>query len=366
VSANVRVSRSVVFEAAGVPLDIRLIPVPAPGPGEIVLRVELAGVCGTDAHRLAGDLAAPDEPVCFGHEGVGIVVELGRDVVADRGGTPLQVGDRVYWSPPAPCGRCRSCVVDRHPVLCENLVWPVPADAANAAAYQEYALVGANSPLYRVPDGTSAESVIAFGCAMPTAIGGFERLGPVAGAVVVVQGAGPVGLAAVVLARRGGAERIIVIGAPEPRLRAATRLGATDVIPLSAAHSDRAETVRRLTDGRGADVVVEAAGHPSAFPEGFDLLAVNGRFLLMGLYSGDAVSPIDPVLINNRNLQVIGTLGSSSDSFREAVQIAVELGEQLGFADLVTARFPLERAEDAIRALGDGDTIKAVVAPGQY
>jgi 5-exo-hydroxycamphor dehydrogenase len=357
-------SRAAVFEAAARPLAIRELEVPDPGPGELVARVDLAGVCGTDRHRLAGDLGDPEQPICFGHEAVGTVLALGAGADHDRAGEPLAVGDRIYWSPPAPCGACHVCVVDEHPALCENLVWPVPANGANAAGYQEVALVGAHSPLYRIPEGVSGESVIAFGCAMPTAIGGFARLGPVQDAVVVIQGAGPVGLAAVVLARRGGARRIVVIGGPDSRLTAARRLGATEVIPIAAlSPAERRDRVLELTGGRGAAVVVEAAGHPSAFPEGFDLLALNGRFLIMGLYSGQAVAPVDPVVINNRNLKIIGTLGSPADAYRETVQIAAEEGLERDYAGLVTARFPLESTAQAIDSVADASTIKAVVVP---
>jgi len=199
---------------------------------------------------------------------------------------------------------------------------------------------------------------------MPTAIAGFDRLGAVSG-TVVVQGAGPVGLAAVVLAAEAGAERILVFGDPPPRLHMAARLGATQTFSLSSmTRAERLDGLLQLNDGRGADIVIEAAGHISAFDEGLELLGNNGRLLIMGLYSGEATVRVNPVHINNRNLRIIGTLGSPASAYARTVQLAAEIGERLGFADLVTHRYPLELAEEAIIAAGRGEVIKAVVCPG--
>lgn len=359
-----RLARSLVFDRPGVPLKVVPLSIPDPRAGEVVLRVEMAGVCGTDHHRLVGDLAPLGHPVCFGHEGIGIVDELGEGVLTDRAGAAMHRGDRVYWSPPAPCGKCVTCTIDLHPALCERIEWPARATRANAAAFQEFALVSARSPLFRVPNGVSAEAVIAFGCAMPTAIGGFERLGPVTG-TVVVQGVGPVGLAAVVLAAEAGAEQVIAIGDGSARLQTARRLGATETMSLGQTTAvDRRERVRELTDGRGAQIVVEAAGHISAFSEGVGMLRLNGRYLIMGLYSGSASASVDPVEINNRNLRLIGTLGAPDSAYARTVELAASVGERLAFAELVTHRFPLERAEEAIRTSHDSTAIKTVILPG--
>ena len=160
----------IVFHGAGIPLEYREEPSPDPGPNEILVRVAIAGVCGTDAHRLSGDVPALPGPVCFGHEAVGVVEALGNSVTADRSGAALAPGDRVYWSPSDPCGKCWTCRVARHRALCEDLHWPAPAGRPNAAGFRELATVGPRSALYRIPEGTSFDSVIAFGCAMPTAL----------------------------------------------------------------------------------------------------------------------------------------------------------------------------------------------------
>jgi 5-exo-hydroxycamphor dehydrogenase len=220
--------------------------------------------------------------------------------------------------------------------------------------------------VYRVPDGAEPEAVIAFGCAMPTALGGMARLGGVRpGQSVVVQGCGPVGLAATLLAGLTAARQVIVIGAPDKRLVAAARLGASTTIPLEQTTvEERRATILDLTDGRGADVVIEAAGRMNAFDEGMNLLADNGRYVVLGIYSGSGTVALDPVRLNNRSLSIIGSMGGTQLSdYRTTIHLAQRHGVRLGFAELITHRFGLTGLEDAIAVARDGEAIKAVVLP---
>lgn len=356
------VGRNVAFTASDQPLEMRLDDVTEPADGDVLVEVELAGVCGTDAHRLRGDLPPPESPISFGHEAVGRVAALGASVLTDSVGERLTIGDRVYWANIGPCGRCYACTVQRDPLRCATGCWPVVADRPNAAGFRDFATVDPRLSLFRIPDDTPSEAVIAFGCAMPTALAGFRRLGAIEPAsTVVVQGCGPVGLACTLLAGLSSACQVIVIGAPERRLHAARRLGATSVIPLDRAPADRRSAVLELTDGRGADVVIEAAGHISAFTEGLDLVGAHGRYLLLGLYSGSHEVAFDPVRVNNLNLSILGSLGGVPADHLTTIKLAQLHNPRLGLADLITHRFPLERLGEAIESAGAGDTIKAVI-----
>jgi len=188
-------ARRVVFTRPGVPLQVREFDVARPEAGGLLVAVTHAGICGSDAHRLDGDQAVQNMPVAFGHEGVGTVAELGDGVAVDWAGRALRVGDPVYWNPTARCGRCHLCraapagsIASPAGFGCANLRWPPSADRPSPAAFQDVATLSAAVPVYRIPDGVPPEAVIAFGCAMPTALGGFQRLGPITpGHVVVVQ-----------------------------------------------------------------------------------------------------------------------------------------------------------------------------------
>ncbi len=355
--------RRIAFHAPDEPLEIRQVEVPAPEPGGVLLRIVIGGVCGTDAHRLNGDIPRPAAPVAFGHEGIGRIETLGEGVTTDTAGTPVAVGDLVYFTPAAvgsipSSGRASSSGKDA--------VWPVPADRPSVATYQDWAWLSKSIAFFRIPEGTSPEAVIAFGCAMPTAIGGMTRLGGVQpGQTVVVQGCGPVGLSATLLASLGGAGQIIVIGAPDERLRVAERFGASATLPLeTTTQEERKAKISELTDGRMADVVIEAAGKIGAFAEGIELLGPEGKYLILGLYSGPGDANINVVKLNNFSQSIIGSLGPARiEDIKAVVDLARDHGERLGFADLVTHRFPLSQTAQAIAAVGSGAAIKAVVMP---
>ncbi|MCG2621224.1 zinc-binding dehydrogenase [Arthrobacter sp. I2-34] len=358
-------NRSAVFTAPGRPVEFHESSLPAPPGGGMIVKVGLAGICGTDAHRLGGDLPAPAAPITFGHEGVGTVEELGAGTVRDWAGVELSVGDSVYWFPPSGCGRCYHCSVQLDPAICANATWPPEAGKPNAAAFQDYATLDSKVGVYRIPEGTPLEAVIAFGCAMPTALGGNMRAGMIEpGQTVVVQGAGPVGLASTMLAGLSQARQVITIGGPDNRLKAAETLGATTTLSIeTTTPEERRETILELTGGHGADVVFEAAGHLSAFAEAIPLLNHNGRYVVQGLYSGSGTVPVDPHLLNNRSLSIIGSLGFKPNSIQRTVELAARYHDRFGLADLVTGKYPLTELERAIDSMRAGDTIKNVIDP---
>ena len=354
-SAATRRGRRLVFHGANHPLEWKDGEIADPVPGGVLLRTVIGGVCGSDAHRLSGDQTDPGRPVCFGHEGIGRIEALGEGRTADAAGVPVAVGDLVYWTPSGKQGN-----------ETPGMGWPPPEEVPSPASYQDYATLEPTNIFYKIPQGTDPEAVIAFGCAMPTAIGGFTRLGGVTpDQTVVIQGAGPVGLAAAVLAGLVPARKVIVIDRVGERLEAARRVGATDVLSMEdTTQAERAERIADLCGASGADVVIEATGRHAAFAEGISLLAPNGRYLIMGIYSGSGEVQFDPVRLNNLSQSIIGTLGPTKlDDFAATVQLAATHGERLGFAQLITRRFPLAEAEQAIRAVGSGEAIKAIVFP---
>ncbi len=236
----------------------------------------------------------------------------------------------------------------------------------SVATYQDWAWLAKGVAFYRIPEGTPPEAVIAFGCAMPTAIGGMTRLGGVRpGPTVVVQGCGPVGLSATLLASLERPGQLIVIGAPDERLEVARRFGATTVLPLaSTTPEQRKAAIAELTGGRMADVVIEATGKIAAFDEGLALLGPEGKYLILGLYSGPGQVDLNVVRLNNFSQSIIGSLGPARiEDLKTTVDLARDHGERLRFADLVTHRFPLSRTAEAIAAVGSGAAIKAVVLP---
>jgi threonine dehydrogenase-like Zn-dependent dehydrogenase len=362
-----RTSRRVALVGANQPLEIWERPLPAPEPGGIVARVQMSGVCGTDLHLWRGEVALP-YPVTLGHEGIAWVEELGKDVTTDYAGTPITVGDRVYWQPTRQCHRCYYCTVEKDSSLCVNMFAELSRDANEppSGSYAEFCSLPPGMAFYRVPDDTPTEALIAFGCAMPTVLQGFDRLGGIAlNQSVVVQGCGPVGLAATLMAHLCGARQVIVIGAPERRLGMARRLGATATIDMESfgQEADRIAQVRDLTDGRGAEVVIEAAGHLPAFTEGIKLVAKNGRYLVIGLWSAPGTVPIEPRYLNNNNIRIIGTALGQPQHLYRAIQVAQKYHRQFPMAEAISHRFALGEAQKALEAVARLETVKAVIVP---
>ncbi|MGW1027908.1 zinc-binding dehydrogenase [Streptomyces sp. NPDC002577] len=363
-----RTAKRAVLVAPGAPVEIWEGPVPAPDGGDVVVSVEMAGVCGTDHHYTLGEVEFPG-PMVLGHEGIGRVEELGPDVNTDYGGDPIAPGDLVYWVPLKPCHRCHACTVLEDVSLCPHLSPGRFKDPRTppSATYTEYANLPSGLAFFRVPEDTPPEAVIAFGCAMPTMLHAMERLGGIRfGQSVVVQGCGPVGLAAVVLARLAGAGDIVVVGGPTARLEMAKRLGATSTVDLAAAPDaeSRIAAVMDATGGRGADIVIEAAGRVEAFPEGLRMVGRGGRYLIVGLWSAPDASSLTPRMVNNANLRIIGSALSRPRHLHQAVAVARNYHHQLPLADVVSHRFPLDQAQQALDAVGRQETIKAVIVPG--
>jgi 5-exo-hydroxycamphor dehydrogenase len=222
--SSVRPGRRIAFRAPGQPLEIWDVEVPEPEPGGVLLRVVMAGVCGSDSHRVSGDMSSPPHPLCFGHESIGRIEALGAGVSTDRAGEPVAAGDLVYF---APASEATVPATGKIIPGAFDGPWPARADQLSAAGYQDWAWLPKDNMFYKIPAGTSPDAVIAFGCAMPTAIGAMTRLrGVRPGQTVVVQGCGPVGLSSALLASLAEAGQVIVIGGA-----AASRSSAASVRP---------------------------------------------------------------------------------------------------------------------------------------
>lgn len=345
-------------------LRLMELPVPPPEPGTVVARVEYGGVCGSDVHMTKGEFPLP-HPIVMGHEGTGVLESLGSGVVADYAGTPIKSGDRIYWCPIAPCHHCWYCTVEKDLTSCTNATWFGPISEPTWGSYADYVTLPRGAAFYRIPDDTPSEAVIAFGCALPAVLQGLERAGGISPLqTVVVQGCGPIGLSAVMMAKISGASSIIAIDASSLRLELARRFGATQV--LSLADSDEAERraqTLQLTGGRGADVVVEASGHRDAFPEGIGLCGRNATYLLIGLWASQGSQDFDPSVIVQNNLRLVGSQYAQSKHYHDAIRIAALHHCSLPFAEMITHRCGLNDAQSALDLVSSGKAAKVVMTP---
>lgn len=345
------------------PLEIQSVRIPDLQPTGMLARVEAATLCGTDVHRWHGAIASPEQlPFIPGHETCGTIAQMNGDRW-DMLGTPLKPGDRVLWSYPT-CGHCYWCVVARQPTLCPEIrVWG--GSRADVYPYllggmAEYQYIPPGCDIIRVPDAVSSPSAAAAACAYRTVMHGFERLGAIAPhETVVVQGSGPLGLFAAVVARERGAYRVFVIGAPEGRLQAARELGVDDVLNLDEVGdaAERRQWVLDRTADRGADIVIQCATH-QAVPEGLAMTRKGGRYLSVGVGGDASISPTDFW----RMVNIVPVTMAEPRNWLQAVRF-IESRPDIPFDRMISRAYTLEQVTEAMQAMANFEVVKPVIYP---
>lgn len=359
-------ARAVVLDTFGAMPSLREFTVPEPGAGEVLVACSYGGVCGTDLHLQQGHLPIP-LPLVLGHEGLGIVSSIGGDV-KDALGEKLSPGDRIMWASSISCGTCVPCRQYREPTLCEDRrTYGVNRRAleedALTGAWAEYIRLHAGTAVIKVPDAIDDLTAMSFACAGPTMIHAlFERRPVRLGETVVVQGSGPVGLAAAALAQLSGARRVIIVGGPSARLQKAKACGIGDeYIDIIVEGPEAAgRRVRELVPD-GADLVVECTGVPEAIAQGIGFARRGGTYLIIGQYTDAGDTTINPHYIVRQQLDVVGSWAFSGAHLVDYVRLLPALASRFDLSSLVTV-YPIEDCAEALTAVGQGRVLKAALA----
>lgn len=350
------------------PIEVRDFLAPTLEPGAILLETLASEVCGTDVHLHHGRLAGVPFPIIPGHVSVGRVLEA-HGVDRDALGAPLAAGDLVtFYDVHETCGRCYHCLVARQPNRCPSRkVYGITYSASEGllGGWAERIYLKPGVRTLKLPEALTADDVIGAGCGLFTGFAAVERADVALADTVVVQGAGPVGVAAAALAGLRGAACVIVIGAPPDRLELARRFGVDLTLPLEGrSPKERDQAIRELTQGRGADVVIEATGNPAAVPEGLRLLRDGGTYVVAGHYTDVGTTTLNVHAdVNRKHAQIRGQWGTEFSHVARALALLARHRERLPFAATIGARYGLQ---DAGRALADVEALrvtKAVITP---
>lgn len=370
-----RTGKTAVLEEPGGRFVIREAPVPEPEAGQLLVRQELCGVCGTDMHVYHGHLPGISYPAVLGHEAVGILDRIGAGVTADYTGRPVREGDRVAVFGGLIDKRCRFCSVLLEPSLCEaglgcyGLGMPgAPLDFQGG--YAQYIHLSKPDSVVLKMD-VPAETAVFFD-PLAVAIHAVERVGNLSvAATAVIQGAGAIGIASLVAARERGAHRVIVIGAPQSRLELALEFGADAVINIEKVR-DPSERVRQVQEqtaaGHGADAVFECTGVPAAVREGIEMLRRGGAYVVLGHFTDVGDVALNPFRhFNHKQIALYGSWGCHIGETIRARTI-IEAGKY-DFGALVSHKLPLERVQDAMVALSgdfrlDGEEVRKIAISG--
>lgn len=331
-------------------LTLETVPDPAREPGDLILKVRAATVCGTDIRIFRGrKTAGVRYPSVIGHEFSGEVAEA-------EPGCGFAAGDRVCVDPAIPCGRCAACKAGDEN-LCESLTAiGYEVDGAFAEYIRIPARALATGNVHRIPDALGYEQAALaepFACV----INGQDKVGVRPGDAVVVLGAGPIGLLHVKLARLSGA-RLVLVSEPNAGRRAAALDAGADVA-VDPAADDLAGTVRERTKGIGADVAIVAIGVPALADAALGLVRRRGRVSLFAGFSVGDSAPLDVNAIHYRELVVTGAFGLSRVHFERALELIAN--GRIDVAPLVTHRFELPSIAEALAVAEGGTAIKVAI-----
>ncbi|MFG2776100.1 S-(hydroxymethyl)mycothiol dehydrogenase [Streptomyces sp. NPDC048350] len=344
------------------PVRVETVLVPDPGPGEAVVKVQACGVCHTDLHYKQGGIS-DDFPFLLGHEAAGVVESVGDGV------TDVSPGDFVVLNWRAVCGRCRACLRGR-PWYCfdtHNAHQKMTladgtelSPALGIGAFAEKTLVAAGQ-CTKVDPAVSPAVAGLLGCGVMAGIGAAMNTGGVGwGDTVAVIGCGGVGDAAIVGSRLAGASRIIAVDIDDRKLGTAKKMGATHTV--NSRTSDPVESIRELTGGFGADVVIEAVGRPETYKQAFYARDLAGTVVLVGV-------PTPDMKLELPLLDVFGRGGALKSSWygdclpSRDFPMLIDLHQQ-GRIDLgafVTETIGLGDVEKAFARMHEGDVLRSVV-----
>lgn len=329
-------------------IELRTVPIPEPADGEILVKVRAATTCGTDVKTYRRGHPKFPPPFIFGHEFGGDVVKVGDGVQNFREG--MRVTANVF----AECGECFYCKRGQGNI-CANLVY-------NFGAFAEYMIIPA-SIVRRATFEIPAHIPYAHAALLEplvTVVHGWHKVAIRPGETVAIIGAGgPISLMFIQLLLRSGAGRVIAVGHSPARLDVAKKLGATHLV--NAKEMDMIAAVRGLTDGYGADVVIECAGTKQTWETSVDIVRKGGRVLWFGGLPGGTRVEIDAARVHYGEIDLLnmhgGTVGNAQEAFDLIVSGAVNV------APLLNGDLPLEHVELALKKMIAGEVVKMVIKP---
>ncbi|OUM86029.1 MAG: alcohol dehydrogenase [Bacillus thermozeamaize] len=319
-------------------------------PTDAIVRMTKTTICGTDLHILSGDVPAVTDGRTLGHEGVGVVEEVGQGV------KNFKPGDKVLISCITSCGRCDYCKKAMY-AHCIDGGW-ILGHLIDGTQAEYVRIRYADTSLYHLPDGSDEEALVMLSDILPTGleIGVLNgRVSP--GDVVAIVGAGPVGMSALLTAQFYSPAEIIMIDLDDSRLEMSRKFGATKTI--NSSDGNAVERIMELTDGRGVDVAIEAVGIPATFDLCQQMLAPGGRLANVGVHGKSVELRLEKLWIHNVTI----TTGLVSTSTTPMLLKTVQ-ANRLQPSRLITHRFPLSeimKAYEVFKNAGKEHALKVIL-----
>jgi threonine dehydrogenase-like Zn-dependent dehydrogenase len=348
--------RAVAFQAPG-QIEIVERPRPVPRAGEAVIRITATTICGTDVHIIKGEYSVRPGLI-LGHEPVGVIDQLGPGLEAE-----YQIGQRVIVGAITPCGQCFYCLNGSHS-QCHGPLGGWRFGNTIDGAWAEFLLVpDARANLAPIPDGLTDEDVLLVPDIFSTGLSGAESGNVKVGDSVAVFAQGPIGLCATIGARLRGAALIVAVDAVPERLEMARRFGAN--VLVNYRDQDPVAAIKRLTEGRGVDVAIEALGRQETFESALRATRPGGTLSSLGVYSGKLVAPYEALHAGLGDQRIVTTLCPGGKE-RMRRLMAMVANRRVDLSPLVTHRFAMDdiaEAYELFAAQRDG-VMKVAILPG--
>ncbi len=371
-------------------IETQTFPIPKVGEDSALVGMIGSGICGTDKHVFVGGsgvtLGLPgdviDLPVILGHENLGVIEEIGAKAAEAMtvDGQSLRKGERVVISADIVCGHCYYCRnIYGYPWCLNHKSYGDVLSSRNPphlfGGYAEKMFILPGTFMFRVPHNVpddlavlTEQLAVAYGAFGRAFQAPNQKEGYAPADTVVIQGVGPLGLCNALMAKMLGASKIIAVDKSEYRLKLAREVCANETVSLNQYPDpkDRIDKImRELTGGLGADLVVECTGDPHILSEGLDMLRLGGTYLVEGAYVADAGTTISPSRqILAKNARIIGASGMPYQAYARVLKMMENYQKTIPFSKVVTHRFGVESAEEAMKVSMSTESMKVVVTGG--
>ena len=353
-------------------------PIPVPKAEQVLMKIEMCGICGTDIHTWRAPAEAVfglEYPISLGHEISGVIDALGEGVTADSVGTPVKVGDRIGVIPAIHCGRCYFCRIAKTPEKCTDWktygTWPKADQQPHfTAGYGDYLYL--HDPCSFFIKSTTTAARTAFLEPMAVVVHSMLHANIQLGDTVVVQGSGPIGLLTTACAKLAGASMVIATGRRNrARVELAKDMGATYVL-LAAdmpAEEDRKRFIfEKSLNNVGADIVINTVGTCEAFKECFNFVRDSGTLVEVGNFVDSGTFDFNPCKdLCERGITIIGSFDNEAEHFVRAMPLIAD--ERIPLEQLITHKVPLEDVEAVLATIEKGEAldgrevVKAMMVP---
>ena len=361
-------TNAIVFSGVGKPLEEKNYPIMDNlDENEAIVEISLSTVCGSDVHTWLGHRPFPT-PCILGHEMVGKIIKLGKNLTHDFLNNELSIGDRITWSMTASCGECYFCKIANLPQKCVKLFKYGHATSNQfphfTGGFAKFVKLVNGSYIFKIPSDLSDKEVVPLMCAGATITSGLDAVNFKPCDYVVVQGCGALGLYACAFSKQLGCKTVIALDNDQNRLELSKEFGADILINVNT-EKDIISKIQNITKTRGVDYVIEVTGNPNVIPDGIKFLRIGGSYILLGaIYPGSKIT-LDSSEILTKCLNISGMHNYAPIHLKNTIELVQQSKEKYPYEKIVGPNFEFSKdgLEEAFNSLNSKDSLRPSITP---